>query len=126
MSAGASRPTPVDLLEKCRLLPAAWQPRGVAALNDYQLKVVRLEGDFVWHDHPDTDEAFLVLDGSLRIDLPESSVHLSAGQLFVVPRGVLHKPYAGSVTHVLLIEPRGVPNTGSAGGERTAPQDVWI
>lgn len=116
----------VDLLQKARLLPEAWQPRVVAELNDYQLKVVRLEGDFVWHDHPDTDEAFLVLEGSLRIDLPERSVNLSEGQLFVVPRGVRHKPYAESPALVLLIEPRGVQNTGSAGGERTAPRDVWI
>jgi mannose-6-phosphate isomerase-like protein (cupin superfamily) len=116
----------IDLLEKCRLLADAWQPRVVAELNDYQLKVVRLEGDFVWHQHPDTDEAFLVIEGSLRIDLEDGSVHLTAGQLYVVPRGVLHKPYAESEAHVLLIEPRGVPNTGSAGGERTAPQDVWV
>ena len=116
----------IDLLEKCRLLRDAWQPRVVGELNDYQFKVVRLAGDFVWHEHPDTDEAFLVLEGSLRIDLLEGSVHLSAGQLFVVRRGVSHKPYAESEAHVLLIEPRGVPNTGSAGGERTAPQDVWI
>lgn len=117
---------PIDLLEKCRLLTEAWQPRVVAEVNDYQLKVVRLRGDFVWHDHPDTDEAFLVLEGTLRIDLPEGPVRLDAGQLFVVPRGMQHKPFAETEACVLLIEPRGVPNTGSAGGERTAPQDVWI
>ena len=116
----------IDLGEKCRLLPQAWQPRVVAEVNDYQFKVVRLEGDFVWHNHPETDEAFLVLEGSLRIDLPEGAVHLSAGQLYVVPRGVSHKPYAEKAAHVLLIEPRGVRNTGSAGGERTAPEDVWV
>lgn len=118
---------PVNLLAKARLLEEAWQPRVVAELNDYQFKVTRLDGDFVWHDHPDTDEAFLVLEGRLRIDLPDDgAVQLEAGELFVVPAGLQHKPYAEEKTLVLLIEPRGVRNTGTAGGERTAEQDVWI
>jgi mannose-6-phosphate isomerase-like protein (cupin superfamily) len=116
----------INLREKCRLLSDSWQPRVVAELNDYQLKVVRVEGDFVWHAHPETDEAFLVLSGALRIDLPEGSVDLREGELFVVPRGVQHKPHASSPTEVLVIEPRGVHNTGDAGGDRTAPLDVWI
>jgi mannose-6-phosphate isomerase-like protein (cupin superfamily) len=123
---GAGDPKPIDLLEKCRLLTEQWQPRVVAELNDYQLKVVRLQGDFVWHAHEDTDEAFLVLEGTLRIDFPDGSVELDAGQLFVVPKGVRHKPYAEREVKVLLIEPRGVVNTGDAGGDRTAEQDVWI
>jgi mannose-6-phosphate isomerase-like protein (cupin superfamily) len=77
-------------------------------------------------DHPDTDEAFLVLEGRLRIDLPDGPVHLDPGQLFVVPAGLQHKPYAEETTLVLLVEPRGVRNTGSAGGERTVEPDVWI
>ena len=117
----------VDLLAKARQLDAPWQPRVVAELNDYQFKVARLEGDFVWHDHPETDEAFLVLEGRLRIDLPgDDAVHLEAGQLFVVPAGLQHKPFAEEPTLVLLVEPRGVRNTGSTGGARTAAQDVWI
>jgi mannose-6-phosphate isomerase-like protein (cupin superfamily) len=116
----------INLAEKLELLTELWQPRVVAELNDYQFKVVRLEGDFVWHDHPDTDEAFLVLEGTLRIDLPDRSVRVSEGELYVVPRGISHKPYAENEVSVLLIEPRGVPNTGSEGGERTAAQDVWI
>lgn len=121
-------PAPIDLLHKCSLFSEQWAPRVVAELNDYQIKVVRVEGDFVWHDHPDTDEAFLVLEGRLRIDLPEGrSVELSAGQLFVVPKGVRHKPHAEREAKVLLIEPRGVVNTGSAeAGERTAARDVWV
>jgi mannose-6-phosphate isomerase-like protein (cupin superfamily) len=87
--------------------------------------VVRLQGDFVWHAHEETDEAFLVLEGTLRIDLPDGSVQLDAGQLFVVPKGVRHKPYAEREVKVLL-KPRGVVNTGDAGGDRTAEQDVWI
>ena len=116
----------INLAQKFDLLTERWQPRVVAELNDYQFKVVRFKGDFVWHEHADTDEAFLVLEGTLRIDLPDGSVDVSAGELYVVPKGVSHKPCAEGEVSVLLIEPRGVPNTGSAGGERTAPQDVWI
>jgi mannose-6-phosphate isomerase-like protein (cupin superfamily) len=95
-------------------------------MNDYQFKVVRLEGDFVWHDHPDTDEAFIVLDGTLRIDFRDGAVTLGPGEMFVVPRGVEHKPCAAAEVKLLLIEPRGVLNTGDAGGDRTAALDVWI
>ena len=119
-------PGPIDLLAKARLLEEPWQPHVVAEVNDYQFKVARLAGDFVWHDHPETDEAFLVLDGRLRIDLPGGPVQLAPGELFVVPAGMKHKPYAEQDTLVLLIEPRGVRNTGSTGGERTAEQDRWI
>lgn len=92
----------VDLADKAGRIPEPWSPRVVAALNDYQCKVVRIEGDFVWHDHPETDE------------------------LFVVPRGVEHKPYAAREVKLLLVEPRGVLNTGHGGGERTAKNDIWI
>lgn len=117
---------PVNLLEKFALFSDRWQPRVVAELNDYQFKVARLHGDFIWHDHPETDEAFLVLEGELRIDLPDDSVTLSAGELFVVPRGVRHRPVAENEVKLLLIEPRGVVNTGEEGGERTAQADQWI
>lgn len=117
---------PIDIAQKLALLPEPWQPRVIAEVNDYQLKVVRLQGDFIWHEHPDTDEAFLVMEGELRIDLPDGSVRLTPGQLFVVPRGVRHKPYAESEVKLVLIEPRGVPNTGDQGGDRTAELDAWI
>jgi mannose-6-phosphate isomerase-like protein (cupin superfamily) len=116
----------VNLEEKLRLVGEQWSPRVVAELNDYQFKVVRIEGDFIWHDHPETDEAFLVLDGELRIDFRDGAVTLGPGELFVVPRGVEHKPFAEKEVRLLLIEPRGILNTGHAGGERTAANDVWI
>lgn len=116
----------INLSEKLGLFDEQWQPRVIAELNDYQLKLAKLEGDFIWHDHPDTDEAFFVLDGCLRIDLPDGSVEVSAGELFIVPKGVRHKPYAENEVKLMLIEPRGVVNTGEEGGERTAEQDVWI
>lgn len=116
----------INLDEKFRMLGEQWSPRVVAELNNYQFKVVRIEGDFVWHDHPETDEAFLVLAGELRLDFRDGAVTLGPGELFVVPRGVEHKPFAGQEVKLLLIEPRGILNTGHAGGERTAANDVWI
>ena len=117
---------PINLEAKFKLLTERWEPRVVAELNDYEFKIARIQGDFIWHDHPETDEAFLVIEGELRIDLPDGSVDLSAGELFVVPRGVQHKPYAENEVKLLLIEPRGVINTGDEGGERTAESGVWI
>lgn len=117
---------PVNLGQKFGLFKEQWEPKVIAEMNDYQFKIARLEGDFVWHDHQDTDEAFIVIDGCLRIDFRDGSVELNAGEMFVVPKGVEHKPFAEKEVMVMLIEPRGVLNTGHEGGERTATNDVWI
>ena len=117
---------PVNFHDKLGLIVERWQPKVVAEMNDYQFKLVKLEGDFVWHEHKDTDETFIVLDGELRIDFRDGAVTVAAGEMFVVPKGVEHKPYAEREVKMLLVEPRGVPNTGDAGGERTAQNDVWI
>jgi mannose-6-phosphate isomerase-like protein (cupin superfamily) len=95
-------------------------------MNDYQFKIVKLRGDFVWHDHPETDETFIVLEGRLRIDFRDGAVNISAGEMFVVPKGLEHKPCAEAEVKLMLIEPRGVLNTGHQGGERTATNDVWV
>ena len=116
----------INLQRKFSLFDEQWKPRVVAEMNDYQFKVVKLQGDFVWHTHKDTDEAFVVVEGSLRIDFRDGAVELSAGEIFIVPKGVEHKPYAQREVKVLLIEPRGVRNTGDEGGARTAPNDDWI
>ena len=116
----------VNLQEKFGLFAEQWAPRVIAEMNDYQFKIVRLEGDFIWHDHKDTDETFIVIEGDLRIDFRDGVVYVAAGEMFVVPRGVEHKPYAEREVKALLIEPRGVMNTGDRGGERTAENDVWI
>jgi len=116
----------INLAQKFALLAERWAPRVVAEMNDYQFKIVRLQGDFIWHDHRDTDETFLVTEGDLRIDFRDGAVTVAAGEMFVVPRGVEHKPFAESEVKLLLIEPRGVRNTGHEGGERTAENDVWI
>jgi len=122
----AMKHTPINFADKFEKINAPWQPRVVAEMNDYQFKLVRLEGDFVWHQHADTDETFIVLEGELRIDFRDHCVHLKAGEMVVVPRGVEHKPFAAGAVKALLIEPRGVVNTGAEGGERTAHNDVWV
>jgi mannose-6-phosphate isomerase-like protein (cupin superfamily) len=117
---------PINFAGKFGLITKQWQPKVVAEMNDYQFKLVRLEGDFIWHDHKDTDETFIVLEGKLRIDFRDGAVTLTTGEMFVVPKGVEHKPFAAKEVKMLLIEPRDVPNTGDAGGDRTAQNDVWI
>ena len=116
----------LNFSEKLALISEHWSPRVIAEMNDYQFTLVKLEGDFVWHRHDDTDETFIVLQGQLRIELRDGAVELGAGEMFVVPKGVEHKPYAAEEVSVLLIEPRGVVNTGEAGGELTADNDVWV
>lgn len=116
----------INLRDKLALLSEQWSRRVIAEMNDYQLKLVRMEGEFIWHDHPDTDETFLVLEGRLRIDLEDGAIELGAGELYVVPKGRRHKPSAREEAKVLLIEPRGVINTGREHGARTAQNDVWI
>jgi mannose-6-phosphate isomerase-like protein (cupin superfamily) len=116
----------INLQQKFGLFSELWRPRVGAEMNDYQFKIVKLQGDFIWHDHKDTDETFIVVDGKLRIDFRDGCVEVGAGEMFVVPKGIDHKPYAEREVRLLLIEPRGVLNTGTEGGERTAVNDVWI
>lgn len=117
---------PINFRQKFGLFSEQWKPKVIAEMNDYQFKIAKLQGDFIWHDHKETDETFIVLEGELRIDFRDGAVHLSAGEMFVVPKGVEHKPSAQNEVKLLLIEPRDVANTGHEGGERTAPNDVWI
>lgn len=100
---------------------AHWQPHRLTSINDYDLKIVKLQGEFVWHSHPDTDELFLVLEGELTIQLRDRDVLLGPDDVYVVPRGVEHRPKATQEVHALLIEPRRTVNTGDAGGEMTSP-----
>ena len=116
----------INFLQKFDLFDEQWAPKVIAEMNDYQFKIVKLCGDFVWHDHKNTDETFIVIGGDLRIDFRDGAVNISAGEMFVVPKGVEHKPYAKDEVKLLLIEPRGVLNTGEEVNERTAVNDVWI
>ena len=102
----------INLTEKLAQFNEHWAPRTVAQLNDYDIMVVKVQGEFVWHAHADTDDFFLVLKGRLTIRLRDREVVLHAGELLVVPRGVEHQPFAEEETHLLLIEPSGTPNTG--------------
>jgi len=103
---------PVDLAEKLATFADHWQPRTVAEFNGHDVMVVKAQGEFVWHKHDDTDDFFLVLRGELTIELRDGSVTLRPGQLFIVPKGVEHRPVAKEEVHLLLIEPAGTPNTG--------------
>lgn len=126
MSIPSTARNPINFAQKYSLFTEQWQPKVVAQMNDYQFKLARLEGDFLWHSHADTDETFIVLEGCLRIDFRDGFVELNAGELYVVPKGLEHKPYAEKEVKLMLIEPTGVINTGDDTNERTAQNDVWI
>lgn len=117
----------INFKDKLSIFSEHWSPKVIAEMNDYQFKIVKMEGDFIWHDHQDTDETFIVLEGNLRIYFRDGYVNLSKGEMYVVPKGVEHKPYSEKEVKLLLIEPRGVLNTGDEEiGERTATNDVWV
>ncbi|MGB1365995.1 MAG: cupin domain-containing protein [Candidatus Poseidoniaceae archaeon] len=116
----------INLDEKFALFNEHWTPKIISELNDYQIKIVKVEGDFVWHEHSDTDEFFLVIEGTLFIEFENETMELNAGELYVVPKGVQHRPFAQKECKVMLIEPRGVVNTGDSESDLTASNDVWI
>ena len=111
---------PIDVADKLTQFSEHWSPKVIARLNDYEIKLAKLKGEFVWHTHDDTDELFLVLEGRLTIQLRDGDVELGPGELFVVPRGVEHCPKAEEEVHAILFEPKGTVNTGDAGGDMTA------
>ena len=122
----ASEMSKVNFRDKLSKFSDQWTPKVIAEMNDYQFKLVKIEGDFVWHEHDDTDEAFIVIEGSMRIEFEDGSIELEEGEMYVVPKGVRHKPCADSECKVMLVEPRGVVNTGDADSDMTAPNDEWV
>ena len=118
--------TKINLKEKLSKFSEHWTPKIIAEMNDYQFKLVKIKGDFVWHDHADTDEVFIVLDGKMTIEFEDETVELNEGDMYVDPKGIQHKPHAENECKVLLVEPRGVVNTGNTEGDLTASNDVWI
>ncbi len=118
--------SPINFEEKLAQFSEHWSPKIIAEMNDYHFKLVKFQGDFIWHSHDDTDEVFLVLDGAMRIDFRDGSVDLKAGEMFVVPNGVEHKTFAEKECKIMLVEPAGTVNTGDAGGQLTAEDNVWI
>jgi mannose-6-phosphate isomerase-like protein (cupin superfamily) len=117
---------PINLGDKLAKFSDHWAPKVIAEMNDYQFKLVKFSGEFVWHEHKDTDEVFLVLSGKMEVEFRDGLAPLGAGEMFVVPKGLKHRTRADAECHALLIEPRGVINTGDAGGALTAEKDVWI
>ena len=116
----------INFSEKLSEFTDHWSPKVIAEMNNYQFKLVKIEGDFIWHNHADTDETFIVIEGSMFIELEDETVELNEGEMYVVPKGVNHKPYALEECKVMLVEPRGVLNTGNINNDLTASNDEWI
>lgn len=118
--------TPINFKEKLAKFSDHWSPKIIAQMNDYHFKLVKFQDDFVWHRHDDTDEVFIALEGEMSIEFREGKVNLRAGEMFVVPKGLEHKPYAEKECKIMLVEPAGTINTGNANGDLTAEDNVWI
>jgi mannose-6-phosphate isomerase-like protein (cupin superfamily) len=116
----------INLNEKLAKFSEQWSPKIIAQMNDYHFKLVKLQGNFVWHSHTDTDEVFIVLDGEMTIEFTDGTVDLKSGEMFVVSTGVEHKPFAEKECKIMLVEPAGTMNTGDVGGDLTAEDNVWI
>jgi mannose-6-phosphate isomerase-like protein (cupin superfamily) len=116
----------INFNEKFDKFSDRWSPKVIAEMNNYQFKLVKIQGEFVWHSHSDTDDVFIIIEGEMSIELQDGQVDLKAGEMFVVPKGIEHKPIAKSECKLLLIEPVGTINTGETGGELTAENNVWV
>jgi mannose-6-phosphate isomerase-like protein (cupin superfamily) len=103
-----------------------WEPKVIAKLNDYEFKLVKIKNDFIWHHHEETDEAFIVIEGSMSIEFETETITLHQGEMVVVPKGVKHRPFAKEEAKIMIVEPKNVRNTGDALDELTAPNDEWI
>ena len=116
----------INFKDKLKKFSDRWSPKVIAELNNYQFKLVKIQNDFVWHKHDDTDEVFIILKGKIFIEFENETVELNEGEMIVVPKGTKHRPYAKKEASIMLVEPRGVLNTGDIVDEMTAPNDQWI
>ena len=116
----------INFDNKFSLFSEHWSPKVIAEINDYQFKLVKIKGEFTWHEHKDTDEVFMVMSGEMKIDFRDGNVKISEGEMYVVKKGLEHKPFAEEECRILIIEPRGVVNTGESESELIAENDVWI
>ena len=116
----------INLKEKLSMFSEHWSPKIVAEMNDYHIKLVKIKGDFVWHNHDDTDETFIVIEGKMKIEFEDKTIELNEGEMYVVPKGVNHKPFAEEECKIMLIEPGGVVNTGDVVSDLTSSNDTWI
>jgi len=103
-----------------------WEPKVIANLNDYEFKLVKIKNDFIWHHHEETDEAFIVMEGSMSIEFETETITLHQGEMVIVPKGIKHRPFAEEEAKIMIVEPKNVRNTGDALDELTAPNDEWI
>ncbi|RZO23203.1 MAG: cupin domain-containing protein [SAR86 cluster bacterium] len=117
---------PINFEEKFSKFADHWSPKVIAEMNDYQFKLVKIKGEFITHNHEDTDEVFIVIEGSMKIQFEDRAIELESGEMVVVKKGEKHRPYAENECKIMLIEPAGVVNTGGAGGDLTAPDNDWI
>tara|TARA_B000000475_G_C15837944_1_gene382632 strand:+ start:121 stop:489 length:369 start_codon:yes stop_codon:yes gene_type:complete len=117
---------PINLIEKFKKISEYWSPKVISELNDYQFKLVKIKDDFVWHNHENTDEAFIVIKGKIFIEFKDKTEEINEGEMIVVPKGVMHKPYAKREAKIMIIEPKGVVNTGDLTNKLTAPNDKWV
>ena len=116
----------INIQEKFKKFSEHWSPKVIAEMNDYQFKLAKVKGEFIWHEHKETDEVFIVIDGRMQIEFREGIIELETGDMYVVPKGVEHKPYAEEECNIMLVEPRGVVNTGDKTNDTTIENDVWI
>ena len=116
----------INFKDKFEKFTDQWSPKVIAEMNDYQFKLVKIKGEFVKHQHSDTDEVFIVIEGKMSIEFKTETIEIKNGEMIVVPKGVVHKPFADEECKVMLVEPRGVLNTGDTKGDLTAPNDQWI
>ncbi len=117
---------PINIAEKFSRFSEHWSPKIIAQMNDYQFKLVKFQGEFVWHSHSDTDEVFIVLDGSMTIHFRDGDVAVAEGEMFVIPKGVKHKTSAEAECRAMLVEVAGTVNTGEVVSDKTAASDAWI
>ena len=117
---------PININDKLNKFSDLWSPRVIAEMNDYQFKLAKVKGEFVWHSHEETDETFIVLDGEMLIEFRDKKIKLNKGELYIVPKGIEHKPYAENECHIMLIEPKGIINTGEKSTKLTSKNDIWV
>ena len=116
----------INFLSKFSKFNKLWSPKVIAEMNDYQFKLAKIKNDFIWHSHEGSDEAFIVIKGSMSIEFEDETVKLNEGEMIVVPKGKKHRPFAEEEAKIMLIEPRGISNTGDTVSELTSENDQWI
>ena len=116
----------INIKEKFLKFSEHWSPKVIAELNDYQFKLAKIKGEFIWHKHDETDEVFIIIEGKMIIEFRDKKVELMEGDIYVVPKGVDHRPYSKNECKIMLVEPKGVVNTGNSISELTQDNDVWI